>query len=57
VGIKKEPTIRSYDLTDHLIVELETIIALACVTCIVDLDAYELQLGDEIVFNDFINEC
>ena len=47
----------SYDLTDHLMVDLETIIALASMTYVVDLDAYELHRGDEKVFNDFINEC
>ena len=38
-------------------VDLETIIALAFMTYIIDLDAYELHLGDEKIFNDFINEC
>jgi hypothetical protein len=38
----------TYDLTDHLKVDLETIyIALASMTYIVDLDAYELHPGDE----------
>ena len=36
---------------------LETIIALASMTYIVDLHAYELHLKDEIIFNSFINEC
>jgi hypothetical protein len=35
------------NLTDHLMVALETLIALAYMTCIVDLDAYELHLGME----------
>jgi hypothetical protein len=39
-------------------VDLETIIALASLKYFVDLDAYELQPGDEkYYFNDFINEC
>jgi hypothetical protein len=33
----------TYDLMDHLRVDLETIIALASTTYIVDLDAYELH--------------
>ena len=37
-------------------VDLETIMALASMTYIVDLYAYELHLGDEKVFNDFINK-
>ena len=47
----------TYDFTDHLMAYLEIIIALASMTYIVDLDGSELHLGDEIVFNDFINEC
>ena len=42
---------------DHLMVGLETIIALASLTYIVDLDAYELHVGNEKVFNDFINNA
>ena len=48
---------QTYDLSDHLMAYLEIIIALASMTYIVDLDGSELHLGDEIVFNDFINEC
>ena len=33
------------------------IITRAPMTYIVDLDAYELHLGDEIFLNNFINEC
>jgi hypothetical protein len=40
-----------------LIVDLETVMALASMTYIVDLDAHELHPGDEKVFNIFINEC
>jgi hypothetical protein len=38
-------------------VDLQTIIALAFMTYIVDLDAYECHLGDEEVFNKYIDEC
>jgi hypothetical protein len=37
-------------------VDLETIITIALMT-IVDLDAYEVYLGDEKIFNNFVNEC
>ena len=47
----------TYDLTDHLMVDLKKIITLACMTHIVDVDAYELHLRDEKMFNKFINEC
>ena len=40
VGIKKEQKKGTYDLTDHLMVDLETIIALACMTYIVHLTSY-----------------
>ena len=46
----------TYDLTDHLMVDLEIIIALASMTYIIDLDAYKLHPGDEKVFNGNINE-
>ena len=40
--MKKEPTINElYDLTDHLMVDLEIIILLSFMTYMVDLDAYE----------------
>ena len=42
---------------DHLMVGLEAIIALAFMTCIIDLDAYKLHLGDEKVFTDFSSGC
>ena len=38
-------------------VDLETIIALASMTYIIDLDAYELHPGDEKVLINFINIC
>lgn len=47
----------TYDLTNHLMVGLETIIARASMTYITDLDACELHLGDEKACNDFIDEC
>ena len=37
--------------------DLETVIALASMTYIIELNAYELHLGDEKVFNNFMNEC
>ena len=36
----------TYDLMDHLMVDLETIIASTFITCIVNLGAYELHLED-----------
>ena len=55
VGIKKGTNNKcTYDLIDHLMVDLETIIALASMTYIVDLDASELHPGDEKVFNDLL---
>ena len=43
---EKEPTMsRLYNLTDHLMVILTTIIALASMKYVVDLDAYELHPG------------
>ena len=38
-------------------ISLETIIALASMTYIADLNAYELHPGDEKIFNNFNNEC
>ena len=35
----------TYDHIDHLMIDLETIITLACMTYIVDLDAYECHWG------------
>ena len=37
----------TYDLIDHLMIDLETIIALASMTYVVGLDVYKLHLGDE----------
>ena len=38
-------------------VDLETIIAIDSMTYITNLDAYELHLEDEIIINNFNNEC
>ena len=38
-------------------VDLETIIALASMTYIAYLDAYELHPRDDKIFNNFINGC
>ena len=46
----------TYNFTDHWMIDLETKIAITSITCIVGLDAYKLHLGDENVFNDFMNE-
>ena len=46
----------TYNLTDHLMVDLETIIGLGVMTYFANLDAYELHPGNENFFNDFINE-
>ena len=54
---KKNNNNWTYDLTDHFMVDLETIIALASMTFIVDLGDYELRPVDEKVFDGFIDEC
>jgi hypothetical protein len=46
----------TYNLTDHLMLDFETIIALASMIYITNSDAYELHPEDGKVFNDFINE-
>jgi hypothetical protein len=46
----------SYDLTDHIMVELDTIIALANLTYDAETDTYELHPSDEKVFNNFITK-
>lgn len=54
-GTKKKWT---YNLADPLMIDLETIISLASMTNIVNLDAYELLPGVEKVFNNlFLDEC
>ena len=47
----------TYNLTDHLMEDLETTNALPSMTYIVDSHAYELHWGNEKVFYNFINEC
>lgn len=46
-----------YDPMDDLIIDLETIIALASMANIVDLDTYESYPGDEKICSNFDNEC
>ena len=46
----------TYDPTNHLMVGLETIIALNPMPYIAYLDTSELHPRDEKVFNDFIDE-
>ena len=46
----------TFDLMDHLMLNLKSIIALIFLTYIVDLYAYELHMGDEKDFNEFIIE-
>ena len=41
---------------DHLMIELDTIIALATVTCVLEANSYELHPMNERVFNDFIDD-
>ena len=58
VGQKKVTNDKwTYDLTDHLMVDLETIIVLASTTYIIDLDDNKLDAEGEKTFNNFINEC
>lgn len=45
----------AYDLTEHLMVGLETIIPLATITYIVEMNLYVLHPMDGWMFNDFIN--
>ena len=42
-----------YDIMDHLMVYLETVIALASMTYIINLDAYEVPPRDEKALNNF----
>ena len=46
----------TYDLMNHLMLGLETIIALSTLVYIVELNLYELHPMNERVFNDFIND-
>ena len=45
-----------HDLSDHLMVHFETLISLASMTYIAELDAYILHPRDENDFHDFTNE-
>ena len=53
---KRSWSLWTYDLTNHIMVDLETIIALAIVTFVVEKNVYELHPMNEEVFNDFIND-
>jgi hypothetical protein len=46
----------SYDLTYHIMVELNTVIALANLTYDAETNTYELHPSDEKVFIDFITK-
>ena len=46
----------TYALTNHLMVELETFIALGTMTHIAKTNLYEIYPMDERVLNDFIND-
>jgi hypothetical protein len=46
----------TYDLPNHSMLKVETIITLATLTYIVETNLYEWHPTDEQVFNDFINE-
>ena len=53
---KRYELLWTYDLTDHITVDLETIIALATITFVIEKNLYELRPTDEKVFNGFIND-
>ena len=44
----------TYDLTNHLMIKLETIVALATMTNIVETNLFKLPPTNEKMFNDFI---
>ena len=46
-----------YNLIDHLMVDLKIRIAIASMTYILDLDAYELDLEDDKICINLIREC
>jgi hypothetical protein len=52
----KNKSLWTYDLTNHLMVGLKTIIALSTLTYIVESNLDELHLMNEHVFNDFIDQ-
>ena len=47
----------NYNLTDHLMVDLETTTTLGSIACIVTSCPYELHPRDEKMFHIFINKC
>ena len=47
----------TYDLPNHLMVKIETIIALVFMTYIANLDAYEIHPNVEQLLNNYIDEC
>ena len=53
---KDHESLWTYDLSNHIMVDLEIIIALAMVTFVVEKNVYELHSTNEEVFNDFIND-
>ena len=53
---KSNGSVWTHDLTNHIIGDLETIIALATLTFVVYKNLYELHPTDEQVFNDLIND-
>ena len=52
----KNGSMWTYDLTDHLMLGLKTIIALAIMTHIVEKNLYELHPMNAWMFKDFIND-
>ena len=46
----------TYNLVDPLMIDIETIFTLVFLTYNIDLDAYELHLGVEKIFNNFIDD-
>ena len=52
----KNGSMWTYDLTNHLMVKLETVIALAKIIYIIDSNLYESHPMDERVFNEFISD-
>ena len=56
--IKKKPTTSGHTtFSNHLKIDLESIIELIAMPYIVDLNNYELHPRDEKNFNNFIDEC
>ena len=53
---KDHKSLWTYDWTYHIMVDLETIIALATITFVVEKDLDDLNPMDEKMFNDFIND-